>query len=63
VNTKYKQGKKARTGMAAMAARAICKETVSFGLVHIVPIQVSIARQKEANHPDIREVSRVGGGC
>jgi hypothetical protein len=62
VNTKYKQVKKARTGMAAMAARAICKETVSFGLVHIVPIQVSIARQKEANHPDIREVSR-GSGC
>jgi S-adenosylmethionine synthetase len=59
VNTKYKQGK-ARKGMAAMAARAICKETVSFGLVNIVPIQVSIARQK-ANPPYIREVSRDGG--
>jgi hypothetical protein len=46
--------------MAAMAARAICKETVSFGLVNIVPIQVSIARQ-EANHLGIREVSRGGG--
>jgi non-homologous end joining protein Ku len=59
VNTKYKQGK-ARKGMAAMAARAICKETVSFGLVNIVPIQVSIARQK-ANDLDIREVSSGGG--
>jgi hypothetical protein len=47
--------------MAAMAVRAICKETVSFGIVNIVPIQVSLARQK-ANHPDIREVSREGGG-
>ena len=46
-----------------MAVRAIWKWTLSFGLVNIVPIQVSIARQKEANHPDIREVSRVGGGC
>ena len=45
-----------------MAARAICKETVSFGLVNIVPIQVSIARQ-EANHLGIREVSRGGGSC
>jgi hypothetical protein len=43
--------------MAAMAARAICKETVSFGLVNIVPIQISIARQK-ANHLGIREVRR-----
>ena len=60
MDTKYKQGK-ARTGMAAMAARAICKETVSFGLVNIVPIQVSIARQEEANHLGIREVSREGG--
>jgi non-homologous end joining protein Ku len=60
VNTKYKQGK-AHKGMAAMAARAICKETVSFGLVNIVPIQVSIARQEEANHIGIREVSREGG--
>ena len=60
MNTKYKQGK-ARKGMAAMAARAICKETVSFGLVNIVPIQVSIARQK-ANHLGIREASR-GSGC
>ncbi len=59
MNTKYKQGK-ARKGMAAMAARAICKETVSFGLVNIVPIQVSIARQK-ANHLGIREVRREGG--
>ena len=58
MNTKYKQVKKARTGMAAMAARAICKETVSFGLVNIVPIQVSIVRQEEANHPDTREASR-----
>jgi hypothetical protein len=62
VNTKYKQGKKARKGMAAMAVRAICEETVSFGIVNIVLIQVSIARQK-ANHPDIRKVSRVGGSC
>jgi hypothetical protein len=46
--------------MAAMAARAICKGTVSFGLVNIVPILVSIARQA-ANHPDIREVSKDGG--
>jgi hypothetical protein len=61
VNTKYKQGKKARNGMAAMAARAICKETVSFSLVNIVPIQASIARQEEANHLDTREASRVGG--
>ena len=44
-----------------MAARAICKGTVSFGLVNIVPIQVSITIQK-ANHLDIREVSRGGGG-
>jgi len=48
--------------MAAMAVRAIWKGTVSFGLVNIVPIQVSIARQK-ANHLDIREVSREGDGC
>jgi hypothetical protein len=60
VDTKYKQGK-ARKGMAAMAARAICKGTVSFGLFNIVTIQVSITIQK-ANHPDIREVSREGGG-
>jgi non-homologous end joining protein Ku len=44
-----------------MAVRAICKGTVCFGLVNIVPIQVSIARQK-ANHLDIREVSREDGG-
>jgi non-homologous end joining protein Ku len=48
--------------MAAMAARAIWKGTISFGLVNIVPIQVSITIQK-ANHLDIREVSREGGGC
>ena len=45
-----------------MAVRAICKGTVCFGLVNIVPIQVSMARQEEANHPDIREVSREGDG-
>ena len=61
MSTKYKQRKKARTGMAAMAARAIWKGTASFGLVNIVPIQVSVARQK-ANHLEIREVSRWGGG-
>ena len=44
-----------------MAARAIWKGTASFGLVNIVPIQVSIARQEEANHLEIREVSREGG--
>ena len=44
-----------------MAARAICKETVSFGLVNIVPIQVSTARHEEANYLGIREVSRGGG--
>jgi non-homologous end joining protein Ku len=44
-----------------MAVRAIWKGTVSFGLVNIVPIQVSIARQK-ANHLDLREVSRGDGG-
>jgi hypothetical protein len=60
VNAKYKQGK-ARKGMAAMAARAIRKETVSFRLVNIVLIQVSITIQK-ANHPDIREVSRGSSG-
>jgi hypothetical protein len=52
---------KAREGMAAMAVRAICKETVSFGLVNIATIQVSITIQK-ANHSDIREVSREGDG-
>ena len=46
--------------MAAMAARAIWKGTVSFSLANIVPIQVSITRE-EANHPDIREVGRGGG--
>jgi non-homologous end joining protein Ku len=46
-----------------MAVRAIWKWTVSFSLVHIVSIQVSIVRQEEANHLGIREVSRVGGGC
>lgn len=44
-----------------MAVRAIWKGTVSFGLVNIVPFEVSIARQK-ANHPDIREVSGGDGG-
>jgi hypothetical protein len=43
-----------------MAARAIRKGTASFRLVNIVPIQVSIARQK-ANRLDVREVSRGGG--
>jgi hypothetical protein len=42
--------------MAAMAAIVISKGTVSFGLVNIVPFQVSIARQK-ASHLDIREES------
>jgi hypothetical protein len=59
MNTKYKQ-RKARTGMAAMAVRAICKGTVYFGLFNSVTIQVSITIQK-ANHPDIREVSREDG--
>ena len=44
-----------------MAVRAIWKGTLSFGLVNVVPIQVSIVRQK-ANHLDIREVSRRGRG-
>jgi non-homologous end joining protein Ku len=46
--------------MAAMAVRAIWKGTVYFAS-NIVPIQVSIARQK-ANHLNISEVSRRGGG-
>ena len=39
-------GEKARQGMAAMAARAIWKVSISFGLVNI-PIQVFSATQKE----------------
>jgi non-homologous end joining protein Ku len=43
-----------------MAARALCKGNISFGLVNSIPIQVFIARQK-VNHFDKREVSSEWG--
>jgi hypothetical protein len=45
VNTKYKQGK-ARKGMAAMAAGAIQKGSISIEPVNVILIWVFTARQK-----------------
>jgi hypothetical protein len=47
--------------MAAMAARALRKESISCGLMNIIPIQVFIARLI-VDQLDEREVSREKGG-
>jgi hypothetical protein len=48
-------------GMATMAARALRKESISCGLMNIIPIQVFIARLI-VDQLDEREVSREKGG-
>lgn len=48
-------------GMAAMAARALRKESISCGLMNIIPIQVFIVRLI-VDQLDEREVSREKGG-
>jgi hypothetical protein len=44
-----------------MAARALCKEGISCGLMNIIPIQVFIVRLI-VDRLDEREVSREKGG-